>query len=95
MADCLVNSDLNRVIMEYLVREGYPAAAQKFAAEANMAIKPDYEAMQARVSIRNDIYAGRIQPAIEKINDVAPHVSLPTSAILQWKDCYTKNKKPP
>ena len=69
--------------MDYLVREGYPAAAQKFAAEANMPMVPEYEPIQARVSIRNDIYAGKIETAIEKINEVAPQVNASSHAICQ------------
>ena len=76
-----LNSDLNKVIMEYLIKEGYPAAAQKFAAEANMPNKPDYEAIQARVSIRDAIYSGNIQTAIEKINELAPQVGSPAAAV--------------
>lgn len=66
--------------MEYLIKEGYPAAAQKFAAEANMPYKPDYEAIQARVAIREAIYSGSIQTAIEKINELAPQVGIPLNS---------------
>lgn len=66
--------------MEYLIKEGYPAAAQKFAAEANMPYKLDYESIQARVAIRDAIYSGNIQTAIEKINELAPQVRLSLSS---------------
>ena len=66
--------------MEYLIKEGYPAAAQKFASEANMSNKPDYEAIQARVAIRDAIYSGHIQTAIERINELAPQVYMPSAA---------------
>ena len=81
-----LNSDLNKVIMEYLIKEGYPAAAQKFAAEANMPNKPDYEAIQARVSIRDAVYSGNIQMAIEKINELAPHVRANAAAAFYRED---------
>ena len=89
----LIISDLNRVIMEYLIREGYPAAAEKFAAEANMPNMWDYSAIRARVSIREDISAGKIQTAIEKINELAPQVSLPFPAIFRRKDSHITTGK--
>ena len=72
--------------MEYLIKEGYPAAARKFAAEANMPNKPDYEAIQARVSIRDAIYCGNIQTAIEKINELAPQVGLRAAGVFGRND---------
>jgi hypothetical protein len=64
---------MNRLIMDYLVTNGYPAAAQKFALEAN--IQPvDVESIQERVEIRTAIYSGNIQAAIEKINELNPQV---------------------
>lgn len=61
--------------MDYLVNEGYPIAAKKFAVEAN--IPPpsvSAETIQERVEIRNAILGGQIQTAIEKINDLNPQV---------------------
>lgn len=69
------NSDINSVIMDYLISEGYPSAAQKFALEANIQPKVDVESIEGRVEIRNAIYGGDIQTAIEKINDMNPQVS--------------------
>lgn len=66
---------MNYVIMDYLINEGYPAAAKKFAAEANMQHFPgDTESIEERVSIRNSILQGNIQAAIEKINDLDSEV---------------------
>ena len=62
--------------MDYLTSEGYPLAAQKFAAEANMQPTPDLDAIQERVEIREAIQSGDIQTAIEKINELAPQVRL-------------------
>jgi len=64
---------MNRLVMDYLVTNGYPAAAQKFAHEANIQTV-DAEAIQERVEIRTAIYSGNIQSAIEKINELNPHV---------------------
>lgn len=68
-------SYLNAVIMDYFISEGYPSAAQKFAVEANIQPRLDDESVQQRVEIRNAIYGGDIQSAIEKINELNPQVS--------------------
>lgn len=68
-------SDLNSVIMDYLISEGYPIAAQKFALEANIQPKVDFDSIRERVEIRNAIYGGDIQRAVEKINELNPQVS--------------------
>ncbi|KAI4165411.1 MAG: hypothetical protein LQ342_000820 [Letrouitia transgressa] len=60
--------------MDYFISEGYPSAAQKFAAEANIQPRVDDESVQQRVEIRNAIYGGDIQSAIEKINELNPQV---------------------
>lgn len=60
--------------MDYLIKEGYPDSARKFAIEANIKEKPDDEAIRTRVEIRNAIHCGEIQSAIEKINELNPEV---------------------
>lgn len=61
--------------MDYLINEGYPEAAKRFAAEANIQqATGDTENIQERVEIRNAILAGNISTAIEKINDLTPQV---------------------
>lgn len=68
------NRDINFVIMDYLINEGYPSAAKKFALEANIQPKADIDSIQERVEIRNAIHGGDIQSAIEKINELNPQV---------------------
>ena len=64
--------------MDYLVREGFPEAAKRFADEANIQQVPgETEHIDERVAIRNAILAGDIQTAIEHINDINPDVSCP------------------
>ncbi|KAI9675877.1 MAG: hypothetical protein M1822_008886 [Bathelium mastoideum] len=67
-------TDINLVIMDYLINEGFPSAAKKFASEANIAPTGDTESIQERVEIKNAIHAGDIQTAIEKINDLNPQI---------------------
>jgi hypothetical protein len=71
----LLYRDINLLIMDYLVNEGYPITAKKFADEANIPPPPvSSETIQERVEIRNAILGGQIQTAIEKINDLNPQV---------------------
>lgn len=67
-------SDINHLVMDYLITNGYPAAANKFAAEANIQPMADAESIQARVDIRTAIHSGNIQNAIEKVNELNPQV---------------------
>lgn len=60
--------------MDYLITNGYPAAAKKFAVEANIQPKADPESIQPRVEIRTAIHSGNIQCAVEKINELNPQV---------------------
>ncbi|KAJ4368279.1 hypothetical protein N0V83_006635 [Neocucurbitaria cava] len=60
--------------MDYLVSEGYPRAAEKFAKEANIHLPLEEESIQARVEIRRAIHAGDIDTAITKINDINPQI---------------------
>lgn len=60
--------------MDYLVTNGYPAAAKKFSAEANIQLTTDLQAIQERVDIRTAIHSGDIQVAVEKINELNPQV---------------------
>ena len=68
-------SDINWVIMDYLVSEGYPGAAEKFAQETNLPSPVDNDSIRERVQIRNAIHAGRVDEAIEMVNEIDPEVS--------------------
>ncbi|KAF2473859.1 uncharacterized protein BDR25DRAFT_281904 [Lindgomyces ingoldianus] len=67
-------ADINFVIMDYLITEGYPRAAERFAKEANINIPMEEESIQARVEIRRAIHTGDIDTAINKINDLNPQI---------------------
>jgi len=71
----LMSSDLNVLIMNYLVHQGYPSAAVSFAREANLALsRESVESITARMQIRNKIHAGDIETAIHDINTLNPQV---------------------
>ena len=65
---------MNTLVMDYLIGEGYPLAAQKFSQEANIQPQMDMESIGERVEIRNAIYRGDVQTAIVKINELNPQV---------------------
>ncbi|KAK2746046.1 hypothetical protein FQN57_003386 [Myotisia sp. PD_48] len=67
-------TDINFLIMDYLVTNGYPSAANKFAIEANIKPPSEHDSIQERVEIRNAIYSGNIKLAIEKLNDLNPQL---------------------
>lgn len=69
-----MSSDLNTLVMNYLIIEGYQSAAVKFAQEANIVPQVDLESIEERVEIRNAIQCGDIQAAIERINELNPEV---------------------
>ena len=80
--------------MDYLITNGYPAAAKKFAVEANIQPNEDVDSIQERVDIRTAIHLGDIQSAVEKINELNPQVRtisflIPTTTHLPFFYDYT------
>lgn len=71
-----IDSELNKLVMDYLVTGGYPHAAEKFAREANVQAHTSWDAIVERVEIRDAIHKGDLQSAIEKINELNPEVSI-------------------
>ena len=69
-------SDLNNLVMNYLIIEGYESAALKFAQEANITPQYQFYDIQDRVQIRSAIHSGDIDTAIQSINDLYPEVSI-------------------
>ncbi|KKY15614.1 putative ctlh domain-containing protein [Phaeomoniella chlamydospora] len=67
-------ADINGIVMDYLITEGYPLAAKCLAAEANMPPISDFESINERVEIRDSIHRGDLQTAIEKINELNPQL---------------------
>jgi glucose-induced degradation protein 8 len=67
--------DVNSLVMDYLIKEGYPSAAEKFAIEANIEQPPDESNIRVRVQIRDAIYRGDLDTAIDLIAEASPEVS--------------------
>nr|POE72401.1 pre-mrna polyadenylation factor fip1 [Quercus suber] len=67
-------SDINWIIMDYLVSEGYPGAAEKFAQETSICNPTDVTNIRERVEIRKAIQSGDIAEAIGLMNAMDPEV---------------------
>jgi len=68
-------STLNRLIINYLVTEGFKEAAEKFAQEAGITLNNvDLTSLDERLRIREAIESGQIQLAISLINTKAPEL---------------------
>jgi len=67
-------SDLNRLIMDYLVIEGYKTSAEEFSQEAGLSPPVDFESIEGRMNIREALQRGDVEDAITRVNDLNPEV---------------------
>ncbi|CAG8755730.1 7437_t:CDS:2 [Dentiscutata erythropus] len=65
-------ADLNKLIMNYFVIEGYKDAAEAFSQECGLSPSIDVDSIQDRMNIRNAIQNGNVEEAIERVNDLNP-----------------------
>ncbi|KAF9123482.1 hypothetical protein EC957_005324 [Mortierella hygrophila] len=66
--------DLNKLIMNYLIIEGYKDAAEKFSQESGAKPPVNLESIQNRMVVRTAIQRGHIEEAIERVNDLNPEI---------------------
>ncbi|KAF9584655.1 hypothetical protein BGW38_005706 [Lunasporangiospora selenospora] len=66
--------DLNKLIMNYLIIEGYKDAAEKFSQESGAKPPVNLDSIQDRMIVRTAIQRGNIEEAIEKVNDLNPEI---------------------
>lgn len=67
-------SDINELILDYLTMAGYPNAAARFSAEANLRPQQDHPSIVARLQIQRSIQQGDIEAAIDSLNELDPEV---------------------
>eukprot|EP00126_Sphaerothecum_destruens_P009418 Sdes_comp20502_c0_seq5m14981 len=67
-------SELNKLVMNYLVIEGYKDAAEKFMKESGEAPSLDLASIEERMKIREAVQHGNISRAIELVNDLNPEI---------------------
>jgi len=66
--------DMNRLIMNYLVTEGFKEAAEKFQMESGIKPSMDLGNLDERIKIRDAIQNGHIQEAIAMVNNLHPEL---------------------
>jgi len=67
-------ADMNRLIMNYLVTEGFKGAAEKFRIESGIQPSVDLDTLDERIKIRDAIQNGKIQEAIQLVNNLHPEL---------------------
>ncbi|XP_034116402.1 glucose-induced degradation protein 8-B homolog [Drosophila nasuta] len=65
-------ADMNRLIMNYLVTEGFKEAAEKFQHEAELEPSVELNSLDDRILIREAVQAGRIEEATHLVNQLHP-----------------------
>nr|XP_002127838.1 glucose-induced degradation protein 8 homolog [Ciona intestinalis] len=65
---------MNRLVMDYLVTEGFKEAAEKFEEETGIPSGADLTALDARIRVRDAILAGSIELAVSMINEMHPEL---------------------
>uniref|UniRef100_A0A090XEN2 Putative lish motif-containing protein n=1 Tax=Ixodes ricinus TaxID=34613 RepID=A0A090XEN2_IXORI len=67
-------ADMNRLIMNYLVTEGFKEAAEKFKLESGVTSPVDLDSLDERIRIRDCIQQGRVLEAVALLNDIRPEL---------------------
>ena len=78
---CIVR-DMNRLVMDWFVNQGYKSSAEIFSQEANVSSPVDFDSIESRMSIREALQRGDVQDAITRVNDLNPEVSLDFRIVL-------------
>ncbi|XP_055605355.1 glucose-induced degradation protein 8-B homolog [Uranotaenia lowii] len=66
--------DINKLIMNYLVTEGFKEAAEKFKEESGVEPSVDLSSLDNRILIREAVQNGRIQEATHLVNQLHPEL---------------------
>ena len=70
------SSDLNRLVMDYLVIAGYKTAAEEFSKEAGVVPPVNFESIEHRMNIREALQRGDVEEAITRVNELNPEVNI-------------------
>ncbi|GER31638.1 LisH and RanBPM domains containing protein [Striga asiatica] len=66
--------DMNKLVMNFLVTEGYVEAAEKFRLESGTAPGMDLATITDRMAVKKAVQSGNVEDAIEKVNDLNPEI---------------------
>ena len=61
---------MNKLVLNYLIIEGYKDAVEKFIKETGIKCEYDSTLLEQRMKIRNLIITGKIDEAINEINEI-------------------------
>ncbi|OAY26129.1 protein GID8 homolog isoform X3 [Manihot esculenta] len=67
-------SDMNKLVMNFLVTEGYVDAAEKFRIESGTEPDIDLATITDRMAVKKAVQSGNVEDAIEKVNDLNPEI---------------------
>lgn len=70
----LPRAELNKLVMEYMVKEGFKDAVLSFRAETGLDPGVNMAIMDDQIKIRDAVEAGSIQDAVELVNEVDPEI---------------------
>ena len=70
----LPRAEINKLVMEYLVKEGFKDAVLSFQVESGVEPGVDMGILDDQIKIRAAVEAGSIQDAVELVNDVDPEI---------------------
>ncbi|XP_068639802.1 protein GID8 homolog isoform X3 [Aristolochia californica] len=65
--------DMNKLVMNFLVTEGYVEAAEKFRMESGTE-HIDLMTITDRMAVKKAVQSGNVEDAIEKVNDLNPEI---------------------
>ncbi|KAG5246908.1 protein GID [Salix suchowensis] len=66
--------DMNKLVMNFLVTEGYVDAAEKFQMESGAEPDIDLATVTDRMAVKKAVQCGNVEDAIEKVNDLNPEI---------------------
>ncbi|KAK2644150.1 hypothetical protein Ddye_019345 [Dipteronia dyeriana] len=66
--------DMNKLVMNFLVTEGYVDAAEKFRMESGTEPDIDLATITDRMAVKKAVQCGNVEDAIEKVNDLNPEI---------------------
>lgn len=66
--------DMNKLVMNFLVTEGYVDAAEKFKSESGTEPDIDLATITDRMAVKQAVQSGDVEVAIERVNDLNPEI---------------------
>ncbi|CAI0407370.1 unnamed protein product [Linum tenue] len=66
--------DMNRLVMNFFVTEGYVEAAEKFQRESGTETGIDLGSIIDRMAVKKAVQCGNVEDAIVKVNDLNPEI---------------------